>query len=300
MYNARGFIGNVITATQKQTYTDWELILVDDGSTDDTVVFVRAAAAADSRIKVVEKNPEGSPAKSRNFGAKVATGEYLAFCDHDDFWAPQKLELQVAAMREYPQAVLCHTGRKIWRAQSLPPEFPVYDSGELTPVCEPAEKVLLQRCRVTHSSILLRSKDYWAVGGLEPSLRGVDDYHLFFKLAKRGPFCRIPAELTFYYWHAENLSRVPKLFVEGLRQMADRLTTVDARYVASVRAQADKSEAVALLATAPGEALKLLWRSWRTFRLRQTPAVGAVALLCLLFPPVRGKLVQKLRTRSLV
>jgi glycosyltransferase involved in cell wall biosynthesis len=300
MYNAGAFIRNVITATQQQTHKDWELILVDDGSTDDTVDIVTEAASEDSRIKLLRKTPEGSPARSRNFGAKAATGEFLAFCDHDDFWAPEKLALQVNALRRFPEAVLCHTGRKIWHTQALPESFPSFMEKDLAPMCEQADRSLLQGCRVTHSSILLRTADYWAVGGLDPNLRGVDDYHLFFKLAPRGAFCRLPAELTYYYWHAANLSRVPKLFVEGLRQMADVLASLDPRYSASVRAQADKSEAVSLLATNPGAALRLLWRSWRSFRLKQTPLVAAVALLCLVVPPLRTPILKRLRSGSLV
>ncbi|WP_232325200.1 glycosyltransferase family 2 protein [Microbulbifer agarilyticus] len=98
-YNAGQLIGRTIDAVLQQTYSKWELIVIDDCSSDDTRDVVSAYASLDSRIRLValEKN-NGAPAAPRNIGVQQARGEWVAFLDADDIWHPMKLELQLAAM----------------------------------------------------------------------------------------------------------------------------------------------------------------------------------------------------------
>ncbi|QNJ97471.1 glycosyltransferase family 2 protein [Constantimarinum furrinae] len=105
LYNAEGFIAHTIASIQKQTYTQWELILVDDASTDTSLKIAKSHAKEDPRIKVfsIERN-EGA-AYCRNYATRLATGEYIAFLDADDLWHSQKLEIQLQFMQQNDCAV---------------------------------------------------------------------------------------------------------------------------------------------------------------------------------------------------
>ena len=99
-YNAEDFICETIKSVQAQTYQNWELIIVDDCSTDYTSVLAKDYAAKDPRIKVIKAPVNGGVAKARNIGLEHATGEYIAFLDSDDLWKPDKLEKQLTFMKE--------------------------------------------------------------------------------------------------------------------------------------------------------------------------------------------------------
>lgn len=99
-YNAEHYICETIKSVQAQTYQDWELIVVDDCSTDNTSVLVSEYAKSDTRIKLLKAPQNGGVAKARNLGLENANGEYIAFVDSDDLWKPNKLEKQLAFMKE--------------------------------------------------------------------------------------------------------------------------------------------------------------------------------------------------------
>ncbi|WP_423188917.1 glycosyltransferase family 2 protein [Alkalibacterium sp. f15] len=96
-YNSEEFIGEAITSVQKQTYTNWELLIVDDCSTDNTVETV--ASVDDSRIKLIKLPNNSGAAFARNTAIEESKGEYLAFLDSDDLWTPNKLEDQIQFMK---------------------------------------------------------------------------------------------------------------------------------------------------------------------------------------------------------
>ena len=98
-FNAERFLEETIRSVQSQTFGDWELIVVDDGSTDATRDIVTRLAGADPRIRLVAGRGRGGPAAARNRGIEEARGRYLAFLDGDDLWLPHKLEHQIEFMR---------------------------------------------------------------------------------------------------------------------------------------------------------------------------------------------------------
>lgn len=108
-HNAGRFIGKTLDSVRAQTYDNLEIIVVDDGSTDDTPRIVEAHGLADSRVRLVAQANKGVAA-ARNTAAAAATGEYLAPIDADDVWMPTKVEKQVACMERGGEAVgLCYT-----------------------------------------------------------------------------------------------------------------------------------------------------------------------------------------------
>jgi glycosyltransferase involved in cell wall biosynthesis len=107
-YNASGFISDMIESIRAQTYYEWELLITDDCSTDDTVRIVQNFADRDSRIKLFKQEKNSGAGEARNRSIREAQGRYLAFCDSDDIWMPTKLELQVEVMQK-TGAVFLHS-----------------------------------------------------------------------------------------------------------------------------------------------------------------------------------------------
>ena len=107
-YNASKFIRESIESVVSQTYVHWELLIVDDCSTDNTATIVKEYQAKDSRIIYIQMDENsGSPAGPRNRGLKEAKGEFVAFLDSDDLWKAQKLELQIHFMLKYNYEFTC-------------------------------------------------------------------------------------------------------------------------------------------------------------------------------------------------
>ncbi|WP_018862237.1 glycosyltransferase family A protein [Thioalkalivibrio sp. ALJ3] len=100
VYNGERFVEASIRSVIAQTFADWELIVVDDASSDSSGLVIRKLAEEDSRIRVVQLEHNGGAAVARNKATELARGRYIAFLDGDDLWLPHKLDRQVAFMRE--------------------------------------------------------------------------------------------------------------------------------------------------------------------------------------------------------
>ncbi len=100
VYNVDRFISETIQSVIDQTYTNWELIIVDDCSTDGTAEIIREYAAKDERIKFLQNEKNSGAAASRNYALRKASGRWIAFLDSDDLWLPRKLEEQIKFMEE--------------------------------------------------------------------------------------------------------------------------------------------------------------------------------------------------------
>ncbi len=98
-YNTAKYIAETIKSVQAQTYTNWEMIIVDDCSTDNTDVVV-AGFLSDTRIRYLKNSKNSGAAVSRNYALREAKGKWIAFLDSDDLWLPEKLERQIAFMQQ--------------------------------------------------------------------------------------------------------------------------------------------------------------------------------------------------------
>lgn len=99
-YNAEKFIGSTIESVLSQTYTNWEMLIVDDCSSDGTVKVVEEYCNTDARIKLIKHSENQGVAAARNTALANANGEYIAFLDSDDMWSPQKLDRQYRFMED--------------------------------------------------------------------------------------------------------------------------------------------------------------------------------------------------------
>lgn len=100
LYNSKKYIAETIDSVLSQTYIDWEMIIVDDLSTDGGAEIVEEYSKKDGRIKLIRLEKNGGPGASRNIAIKRAEGRYIAFLDSDDIWLRDKLEKQIKFMRE--------------------------------------------------------------------------------------------------------------------------------------------------------------------------------------------------------
>ena len=108
VYNAEGFLEESLQSVLAQTHKDWELLVVDDCSSDNSAAIIRQFAERDSRIRYLKTDkPSGSPTLPRNIGIENAKGKYISFLDSDDAWLPTKLERQMAMFEKYDDMAIC-------------------------------------------------------------------------------------------------------------------------------------------------------------------------------------------------
>ena len=100
-YNSAKFIAETIQSVQNQTYQNWEMIIVDDGSSDETEKVVLSIIQNDNRIQFHKLSQNSGAGIARNFGIERSAGRYIAFIDSDDIWKPQKLENQIDFMKKH-------------------------------------------------------------------------------------------------------------------------------------------------------------------------------------------------------
>jgi len=190
-HNAAETLSETIDSVRRQTFLDFELIIIDDGSTDGTADCLRGVD--DPRIRVFSY-PNGGLAVARNRGIEKSLGELITFIDADDLWTPDKLELQVEALRQRPDAVLAYS----WTAF-------VDRKGNFLFAKEPSHLEgdvyvdLLKSCFVASgSNILVRRTCVEVVGGFDPTVEAAQDWDLCLRVAAHGEFVVVPRYQILY------------------------------------------------------------------------------------------------------
>ena len=199
-YNHARFVAQAIESALTQTFPPAEVIVVDDGSTDDTV---RVLAGYADRVQVIRHSNCGVAA-SRNKGAAVSTGEYLAFLDADDIWLPRKLEKQIARFQAEPDLGLVDCGMvEINNAGGLMQEHLDGDDGWV------AEKMLLFNGRSVivgiGSTSLIPRRVFEEIGGFDSRLSTSADWDLACRIALRYRIGFVPEILLHYRIHGTNM-----------------------------------------------------------------------------------------------
>jgi hypothetical protein len=203
--DAEPFIEEAIDSVLAQTFQDWELLLVDDGSRDASSKIARRFAAADpERIRYLSHEDFGNrgPSASRNLALGRAEGEYVAILDADDIWEPRRLEKQVAFLDAQPDVALVGS----WYTE--------IDSGgrvgrRATKPCSDLDIrwAMLFYCPFLHSTVTFRREPVLEqVGGYDESLRTSEDYQLWQRVAARFPVANVPDALVRYRVHDRSLT----------------------------------------------------------------------------------------------
>lgn len=197
VYNGAKTLTQTIESILSQAYDNFELLLIDDGSTDESKNLIEKYLE-DERVKYFKKQ-NGGVASARNFGIARATGEVIGFCDQDDQWLPQKLEKQIPLFSD-PDVGLVYSWVDIDRhgkRECSTPEF----EGECF-------EALLNRNFVSCCTAMVRRTVLNQVNGLDESreLHGVDDRHLWLKVARISKLAVAKTPLAIYFIHGENYS----------------------------------------------------------------------------------------------
>lgn len=197
-FNRAAYLRQAVNSVLEQTYSRWELIVADDGSTDGTADYL--AALDDRRVRVVRREHCGNPAAVRNAGIAVARGEYVAFLDSDDAWLPEKLAAQVARFRACPECGWGYTGFSRMDAEGRPLANPAhwrwvpYDGSVF-------ERIVRLEAIVATPTVMVRRRLLVDVGGFDEAIVHAEDYELWTRLALRSDVCVEPRPLSLVRVH---------------------------------------------------------------------------------------------------
>lgn len=200
-YNAGPFLQQAVRSVLAQTYSDFELILVDDGSTDGCLDFL--SGLTDPRIRTLRQSNQGQPA-AINTGLGIATGDWIALLDADDLWMPRKLEMHIACSSAYPSTDLTFDWSRLIDEEGK-------DHGVPAPPWQGSisfEDLLQNFVIATSSAIVFRRDAINRIGGMNVERPGVNDLEACLRIAALRPNnCRaVPAYLTCYRRHARQIS----------------------------------------------------------------------------------------------
>jgi glycosyltransferase involved in cell wall biosynthesis len=212
-FNASKHISRTIESVLRQTLPADEIVVVDDGSTDDTGAI---AASFGPPVRVI-RTPNSRLPATRNRGVQEAKGEWIAFIDADDLWVDNKLERQMQELSRHPEADLCYTGRIL--LVEGPDSTELCDVIKVPPAATIAEE-LFHINKFPPSCVVIRRSTFLAVGGHDTSFPYVEDWELWLRLLKAGvKFVDCPEPLLRYRVHPDNMTHNAVPLLEG----ADRV-----------------------------------------------------------------------------
>jgi glycosyltransferase involved in cell wall biosynthesis len=198
-YNAQKTIQKTIESVLNQTFPDFELLVIDDGSQDATLEVVERIS--DQRLKVFSYFNAGVSA-ARNRGLAKATGEFISFLDADDLWTPDKLEAQLDALRANPQAAVAYS----WTDYIDECDRFLYPGSHVTANGDVYTKLLLSDFLENGSNALIRREALIDVGGFDESLCGPEDWDLFLRLAAKYHFVALQRPQILYRLSTNSIS----------------------------------------------------------------------------------------------
>jgi glycosyltransferase involved in cell wall biosynthesis len=222
-FNRAGYLEAAIASVRAQSCADWELLVVDDGSSDETLAIARRHAAADRRIRVSVNTGRPGPGGARNHGAALARAEWLAFLDSDDLWQPDKLARFLDAAEARPALVasdyvsLDRDSGAATRLRDfiLGVMLPWWRSDAIAAAAIPCARIDRDFAAIAEPDVLLpmiiggglwihtssamvRSDLFRALGGFDDRLRRTEDFDLWIRLLGRGRFAYLDQALATY------------------------------------------------------------------------------------------------------
>jgi glycosyltransferase involved in cell wall biosynthesis len=265
-YNRAAFIEAAVETVLAQTFTDYEVIIVDDGSQDDTATVCAHLCSRDGRVRYFYQENRGLSA-ARNFGIREARGEFLAFLDSDDLWEQTKLAKQVAIMETDANVGVVYC------------DWADFDqSGRRTPGVHPPElgfptiyENLLYN-NVIHgsaSAVLIRTECFERVGLFDESLQCLEDWDMWLRIATKYRFAKVPEVLVYLLQHSQQMQRNSQRMADALLALVEKISMSILpqfkHHVARMRWHNQLCAAEAYCGTAPRKCwrtLALAVRSW--------------------------------------
>ncbi|BAI62004.1 putative glycosyltransferase [Methanocella paludicola SANAE] len=199
-YNRENVISDTIDSIFNQTFQDYEIIIVDDGSTDNTNAILKKYG---NKINYVNIYHSGSPSYARNTGIKLAKGKYIAILDSDDLWFPEKLEKQVNFMENHSDVGVLGTFFETVND----------DNGNKKIYLLPTNPNILKWCLIfsnciAHSSVIIRSEIIKMLGYYDKSVDFCEDYDLWIRASRITNIANLPEVLLSYHIHDSSISSV--------------------------------------------------------------------------------------------
>ena len=212
-YNCENYIAETLNSVLNQTFKNLEVIIVDDGSTDNTQKIV---ASYDAPVRLLTQANSGVCA-ARNYGIREATGRYICLMDHDDYWTRDKLALQLEEMSRNPEIGLVYS-TFIWWYPDTESLFPDPSSFEPTSCLTGVDEefsgwiyhLLLLDCWVLTSSALIRAEVFDKCGTFDESLPYSEDWDLWLRISQEYPFTKLKRPLTLYRQHPQQGNRIAR------------------------------------------------------------------------------------------
>lgn len=190
-YNVEKTIKETIQSIQRQTFSDFELIVINDGSTDGTLDVLKTLE--EPRMKVFSYENGGLP-EARNRGIDRSTGEFITFIDADDLWTADKLELQLAALQNHTEAGLVYSWTSFMDSEgkAFSKDTPVFYEGNIYP------QLLIGNFINSGSNVMLRRQAIESVGKFDASLKSIEDWEYWLRVAAKWPFAVVPKYQILY------------------------------------------------------------------------------------------------------
>lgn len=214
--NRPQFLVKAINSVLNQTFTDFEIIIVDDASTDETPQVIKSFE--DKRIKSIRNNINRGAAGSRNEGLKIVKGEYVAFLDDDDEWLPQKLELQIRVLgKENRELGVVYTGYYKWDL----------DTGNAISSIIPQKKGkvsedLFAQNWIGNSTVLVKHACFQDVGEYDENLPIGEDHDMWIRIAKKYEFDYIEVPLVKYGVHNQQITTNYRKKILGRERLIEK------------------------------------------------------------------------------
>ncbi|MDX6188203.1 glycosyltransferase family A protein [Flavobacterium sp. Fl-318] len=199
VYNAGNFLAESIESILKQTFTNFELIILNDKSTDNSLEVISNYQRNDSRIIIINKDINVGPANLRNEGLKIAKGDFIALMDADDIALPTRFEKQIAVLKNNPEIGVCGTWFTFFGSKK----------NKLIKHSEKPDAIkisFLHSCVIGNPTVMLR-KTALNNAQFENEYVPVEDYDLWSRLSAKTAFYNIPESLLDYRQHDNNISK---------------------------------------------------------------------------------------------
>jgi glycosyltransferase involved in cell wall biosynthesis len=193
-HNRFELLKRAVQSVLAQTFQDFEIIIVNDGSTDQTRDYLTLLVNENSKIQAIHNTQSLGGSRSRNAGIALAKGNWIAFLDDDDTWMADKLALQLQALTAHPEAIACSASYQI--------NYPMNIKKIAYPPLEVSLSTLLRSNCLGGASVCICSAEVLKrIAGFDDKLRSAQDWDLWIKLREQGKIISLPEVLVQYYVH---------------------------------------------------------------------------------------------------
>lgn len=205
LYNGKKYIKETLDSVFEQTYLDYEVIVINDGSTDQPEEVLDEYR---DKIKLIRQENSGSPAGAKNTGIRNSKGEYLAFLDQDDLWEREKLAQQVKIFENQSEVnlVACNVGIISDGGKTLIPR--VWPYPEIWDNCDLKDRLAKGNIILTSSSVMVRKDVFKGQLLFNEKLKITDDYELWYRISRSKKIVLMPKVLAYWRYHENNSSKM--------------------------------------------------------------------------------------------